>query len=288
MFASFTNYKGCTDMSMRTYAFAVGAAALLGVQAVQAQPVNGCPPGQAMQSSSPSGNTVTCVPIPDATALRAAIDAEAQVRSTADTALSGEISELRAKMEEQSITGRWAFTGPQNCLSSSTGFNTTLQPIFVAGVTVLSTSATAVSGVRIFGAPDAAGKGTGTASATFHTITHPTFLSPPPAPPAASPFRTGSAAITALQSAFSYEIQGENVIIDDGSAVGQIVKGSPGTIQTIGNPRFFGKISKDRRTILLAQEDLVVEQSVFTPPAGTPFTTDRVCWRERTLIKLDQ
>jgi hypothetical protein len=52
--------------------------------------------------------------------------------------------------------------------------------------------------------------------------------------------------------------------------------------------RFFGKISKDRRTILLAQEDLVIEQSVFTPPAGTPFTTDRVCWRERALIKLDQ
>src|SRR5688572_1358612 len=214
-------------MSMRIYAFAVGAAALLGVQAVQAQPVNGCPPGQAMQSSSPSGNTVTCVPIPDATALRAAIDAEAQARINADTALSGEISELRAKVEEPSIAGRWAFTGPQNCLSSSTGFNATLQPIFVAGATVLSTSSTAVSGVRIFGAHDAAGKGTGTVSATFHTLTHPTFLSPPPAPPAASPFRTGSAAITALQSAFSYEIQGENVIIDDGSAVGQIVKGSP-------------------------------------------------------------
>jgi len=250
-----------------------------------------------MQSSSPSGNTVTCVPIPDAAALRGAIDAEAQTRSNADIALSGEISELRAKVEEPSIAGRWAFTGPQNCLSSSTGFNTaTLQPIFVAGATVLSTSSTAVSGVRIFGAPDAAGKGTGTASATFHTLTHPTFLSPtpplplPPAPPIvpASPFRTGSAAITALQSTFSYEIQGENVIIDDGPAVGQIVKGSPGTIQTLGNPRFFGKISKDRRTILLAQEDLIVEQSVFTPPAGTPFTTDRVCWRERTLIKLDQ
>jgi hypothetical protein len=283
-------------MSMRIYAFAVGAAALLGVQAIQAQPLNGCPPGQAMQSSSPSGNTVTCVPIPNAAALQGAIAAEAQARSNADTALSGEISELRAKVEEPNIAGRWAFTGPQNCLSSSTGFNTTLQPNFVTGVTVLSTSATAVSGVRIFGAPDAAGKGTGTASATFYTITHPTFLSPtppPPAPPAppivpAPPFRTGSAAITALQSTFSYEIQGENVIIDDGSAVGQIVKGSPGTIQTIGNPRFFGKISKDRRTILLAQEDLVVEQSVFTPPVGTPFTTDRVCWRERTLIKLDQ
>ena len=42
------------------------------------------------------------------------------------------------------------------------------------------------------------------------------------------------------------------------------------------------------QTILLAQEDLVVEQSVFTPPVGTPFTTDRICWRERTLVKLDQ
>jgi hypothetical protein len=211
-------------------------------------------------------------------------------------ALSGEISQLRAKVEEPSIAGRWAFTGPQHCLSSSTGFNTSLQPIFVAGVTVLSTSATAVSGVRIFGPPDAAGKGTGTASATFHTVTHPTFVSPtpppppPPAPPIvpASPFRIGSAAITTLEGTFGYEIQGENVIIDDVPALGHIVKGFPGSIQTLGNPRFFGKISKDRRTILLAQEDLVVEQSVFTPPVGTPSTTDRICWRERTLIKLDQ
>ena len=276
-------------MNMRIYAFAVGAAALLGVQAVQAQPMNGCPPGHAMQSSSPGGNTVTCVPIPDTAALRGAIDAEAQARSSADTALSGEISELRAKVEEPSIAGRWAFTGPQNCLSSSTGFNTTtLQPIFIAGATVLSTSSTAVSGVRIFGAPDAAGKGTGTASATFHTITNPTFLSPAPPVPA-SPFRPGSAAITTLEGTFSYEIQGENVIIDDAPAVGQIVKGFPGTIHILGNPRLFGKISKDRRTILLAQEDLVVEQSVFTPANGTPSTTtDRVCSRERTLIKLDQ
>ena len=283
-------------MSMRTYAFALGAAALFGTQ-VQAQPMNGCPPGQAMQSSSPSGNTVTCVPIPDTAALRGAIDAEVQARINADTALAGGISELRAKVEEPSIAGRWAFTGPQNCLSSSSGFNaTTLQPNFIAGVTVLGTSATSVSGVRTFGAPDAAGKGTGTASATFYTVTHPTFLSPtpppppPPAPPIvpASPFRIGSAAITTLQGTFSYEIQGENVIINDDPAVGQIVKGFPGTIQTLGVPRFFGKISKDRRTILLAQEDLVVEQSVFTPPVGTPSTTDRVCWRERTLIKLDQ
>lgn len=276
-------------MTMRIYAFAVGAAALLGAQTVLAQPMNGCPPGHAMQSSSPGGNTVTCVPIPDAGALRGAIDAEAQARSNADTALSGEISELRTKMEEPSLAGSWAFTGPQHCLSSSSGFNTiTLQPIFVAGVTVLSTSSTAVSGVRVFGAPDAAGKGTGTASATFHTITHPTFLSPaPPVPP--SPFRTGSASISTLQSTFSYAIQGENVVIDDDPAAAQIVKGFPGTVQTVGNPRFFGKISKDRRTILLAQEDLVIEQSVFTPPApGTPSTTDRVCWRERTLIKLDQ
>ena len=78
------------------------------------------------------------------------------------------------------------------------------------------------------------------------------------------------------------------MIIDDAPAVGLIVKGFPGTVQILGNPRFFGKISKDRRTILLAQEDLVIEQSVFTPVTGAPSTTDRVCSRERTLIKLDQ
>ena len=264
-------------MSIRIYGLAVAVTALFGLPAVHAQPTTGCPPGQAMQSSSPSGKTVTCVPIPDT------------------TALGGEISELRAKVEEPSIAGRWAFTGPQNCLASSTGFNpSTLVPIFLAGSTVLSPSSTSVSGVRVFGPPDAQGKGSGTASATFYSITQPTFLSPtppsppPPAPPIFPPFRTGAASVSTLQSTFIYEIQGENVIIDDAPAVGQIVKGNPGTVQTVGNPRFLGKISKDGRTILLAQEDLVVEQSVFTPAVGTPVTTDRVCWRERTLIKLDQ
>ena len=266
-------------MSMRIYAFAVGAAAFFGVEVVEAQPMNGCPPGHAMQSSSPSGNTVTCVPIPDAAALRSAIDAEAQARSNADTSLAGEIAELRAKAEAPSIGGRWAFTGPQNCVASSSGFNTDLQANFVPGVTILTTSTTAVSGVRTFGVPDAEGKGTGTASATFHTITH------PPVP--VSFLRAGSAAISTLQGAFSYEIQGEDLIIDDAPAVSPIVKGAPGSVQILGNPRLIGKISKDRRTILLTQETVVVEQSVFTRLDGVAFTTDRVCWRERTLIKLD-
>ena len=48
---------------------ALAAAAIaLGAQSVLAQKMNGCPTGQAMQSSDPSGKNVTCVPIPDTAA----------------------------------------------------------------------------------------------------------------------------------------------------------------------------------------------------------------------------
>lgn len=284
-------------MTIRMYGFAVATAALLGVQAVQAQPMNGCPTGQVMQASDPSGRTVRCVAIPDTGALQGAIEAETRARADADTALFGEISDLRAKVQEQSIAGRWGFIGAQTCLSSSTGFIPgTLNPNFIPGLTILSVNSNTVIGERVFGAPDASGKGAGSSTATFHNITHPTFLSPPapppppPAPPivVSSPFRTGGASISTLASTFDYELDGDTVILDDHPAVGHITKGFPGTIEARGNPRFKGTISKDRRTILVIQEDMVVEQSVFTPANGAPpSVNDRICHRERTLTKLD-
>jgi hypothetical protein len=55
---------------------ALAAAALFtAVQGASAQPVNGCPAGQAIQAADPSGRNVRCVPIPDVAALQSQIDA---------------------------------------------------------------------------------------------------------------------------------------------------------------------------------------------------------------------
>src|SRR4249920_1420038 len=64
---------------------ALGAAVIaLGAQSALADKMNGCPAGQAMQSSDPSGKNVTCVPIPDTSALQQQITNEAAARQAMD------------------------------------------------------------------------------------------------------------------------------------------------------------------------------------------------------------
>src|SRR3954451_6541852 len=43
---------------------AAGGVLFVAAQTATAQPVNGCPAGQAMRASNPSGRNVRCVPIP--------------------------------------------------------------------------------------------------------------------------------------------------------------------------------------------------------------------------------
>ena len=69
---------------------AMAAGALwVAAHTASAQLVNGCPAGQAIQSSDASGRNVTCVPIPNVSALQAAdtqlqrnIEAEANSRAS--------------------------------------------------------------------------------------------------------------------------------------------------------------------------------------------------------------
>src|SRR5436305_15269093 len=71
---------------------AIAAGALFtAVQGASAQPVNGCPAGQAMQASDPSGRNVRCVPIPDVSGLQGQIGAETAARQAADTGLQNRL-----------------------------------------------------------------------------------------------------------------------------------------------------------------------------------------------------
>ena len=59
---------------------------LTAAQTASAQQTNGCPAGQAMQSSDPSGRNVTCVAIPNVSGLQGQISAETAARIAADNA----------------------------------------------------------------------------------------------------------------------------------------------------------------------------------------------------------
>src|SRR5438094_3442586 len=63
----------------------------LAAQTASAQQTNGCPAGQAMQSSDPSGKNITCVAIPNVSGLQGQISAETAARQAADAQLQGAI-----------------------------------------------------------------------------------------------------------------------------------------------------------------------------------------------------
>ena len=61
------------NATTRALAGMSAAALFLAAQTALAQQTNGCPAGQAMQSSDPSGKRITCVPIPDVSGLQGQI-----------------------------------------------------------------------------------------------------------------------------------------------------------------------------------------------------------------------
>ena len=199
------------------------AAVALCAQSAWAQKMNGCPDGQAMQSSDPSGKNVTCVPIPDTAGLQQSIaneaaarqaqdanlstmiGAEAAARGAADGALQGGINAeaaarqaadqaLGARIDaiavETDIVGTWAVVGTTNCLQSSTGFVAdTMSPIIPgpgAGNAFVSQLSGTFSGTRTFNAG-----GSGHSAGLSHTMNFPGMFygtnliqqNPPPAPP---------------------------------------------------------------------------------------------------------
>jgi hypothetical protein len=68
---------------------AAAALFLTAAQTASAQQTNGCPAGQAMQSSDPSGRNITCVAIPNVSGLQGQISAETAARQAADAQLQG-------------------------------------------------------------------------------------------------------------------------------------------------------------------------------------------------------
>jgi hypothetical protein len=280
-------------MSLRWLGIAFVPLFLLGIQTAAAQPMNGCPAGQAMQSSDPSGKKVTCIPVPDTAGLQGQINAEAAARQSADAGLQGQINDLR----ETSVVGRYAVTGTRGCVSSQLGFNNDLTPKpgtpatpetpavtnFVQYFTVVTV------GVRTFNAD-----GTGTTQFRSQAILAPSvfftatggagiaFLNPPPQP-------SGGANVADVSGSFTWQVLDGKLIIDSEPTVGTFTRGNRAgwTVETRDVPKLVGVLGKDLRTISVAHEDAGIETSVQTSPDGLTVTTSpRICARDSLLRKL--
>ena len=299
----------------------VAGAFLLAAQTALAQQTNGCPAGQAMQSSDPSGKRITCVPIPDVSAVQGQISAEAAARASADTQLQNAINAeantrggmdamllqglqqetadrkaavdaLRNDAIEASIVGTYTFTGPVTCLNANVGsFNAdfTIKPT-VAGApsTVVQLLSGMSTGTRTFNADF-----TGTIHVTtFSILPSSTFFSPTSAGVAFAGFPNPSGGASAVDQdgSFTWEItpQGKLIITED-AINGTVTAGSRvgWSVVNTGTPRQVGVLGKDLRLIALTTEGLKVENTTQTSPDHLQSSsTDRICTRERLLRKL--
>jgi hypothetical protein len=232
----------------------LAAVLMLGAQQALAQPMNGCPDGQAMQSTDPSGRKITCVPV---------------------------------QAGESDIVGKWAMTGTTNCLQASGGFNPqTLAPVIpTVGTTVVSQLAGTFIGTRTFYAG-----GTGRSVGTSHSLTFPQSVYGGGMPPSVG--GTGGASTATLDAAFTWSIQADGtLVIDDDNSIPQpftspnSLLGQTVTIENV--PSFVGFVSKDKRTIVVAHPGMSLETSVRRNAAGAELgRTPRFCSRSRVLTRL--
>lgn len=230
------------------------AVTALGAPPALAQPVIGCPAGQAMQSSDPSGKKITCVPVGGG---------------------------------ESDIVGTWAVNGTTSCLSTTIGFN----PQFMAPTvpTVGANSVTHLHGTFIGTRTFYAG-GTGLSVGTSHSLGFPAVNYGGGVPPSIG--GTGAASTATLHAGFTWSIQPDGkLVIEDDNSIAQPFTAPPallGQTVTIENvPPFVGYISKDKRTILATHPGMSMETSVRRDAAGTELArAPRFCARSRVMTRL--
>ena len=219
-------------------------------QQTLAQPVSGCPEGQAMQSSDPSGRRVTCI-----------------------------------QVTEADIIGQWAMTGTTNCLQATRGFDPqNFSPLISTLTNAVSQLAGTFIGTRTFYVG-----GTGHTVGTTHSTTFPatnyTTTSSSPGFQGGASVATLDANFT-----WSIQPDGTILIDDDNSIGQPITAPASllGQTVTIENvPSFLGYISKDKRTIEMTHVTMAVETSVRRNASGVEQSrTPRFCTRARVLTRL--
>jgi hypothetical protein len=251
------------------------------------------------------------VPIPDTSALQGAINTEAGARAAGDAALQANIdaeaglrgvmdSTLQTAIEElrpRAIAGTYTFSGTQTCISSTFGFNEDLTPASSPDPTraaVVSQFAAISSGTRIFNAD-----GTGTTQVSGFSMNFPGafYLNPlPPGFPTAGVATGGPNAKPAggaggfeQAGVFTWRVEGNELIIQDGEASGTITQGGTTqgcTVRAVNLPPSKGTLGKDLGIITMIPSAIQQETSITECSDGRRFSTPRICYRERLLRKM--
>lgn len=227
------------------------AVTLLCAQQALGQPVNGCPDGQAMQSSDPSGRKITCI-----------------------------------QVTEADIIGQWATTGTTSCLQASGGFNTfTFSPIVpTVGFTVVSMLTGDFLGTNTFYAG-----GTGRSVGASHVMVSAgtTYNAPLGfvSPGGASVATLDSNFVWSIQSDGKLVIDHQDPVVQPFSAPPAFL-GQTATIDRV--PLLVGYISKDKRTIEITHPVMQLETSVrrIGVSGAIQSTSPRYCSRTRVLTRL--
>ena len=261
------------------------------VNLAQAQAVRGCPDGQAVNSLNPNGTPVQCIPVPapvNLAPLEAAILQESLERKAAD-------ADLRASINETKVSGTYAFSGTQVCLTSTTGFREDLTPApstDPARAAVVFPATVYTTGFRTFN-----DDGTGTLEQSNQAVNHPTIfvtnsgfagvgtvVEPP------NPGRPSGTVNSARQSGtFTWRVSDGKLLIADASPIAGPSDAGPNNGCTISNenvPPMVGVLAKDLRTISLANDGIAVERNTITCSGVVVSSTPRICHRQRLLQKM--
>jgi len=278
-------------MNLRQCVFCVFAATAGFVNQVQAQPVRSCPDGQAVNSLHPNGEPTQCIPIPPAVnlaPLELAIVQESAERKQAD-------AELRASINETKISGTYAYSGSQICLTSSTGFREDLTPMpstDPARAAVVFPATVYTTGFRTFNED-----GTGSVELSAQAVTHPTIfvknsgfagdgtIVEPPNPGRPS----GTIASARQTGTFSWRVADGKLFITDASPLSGPFDAGPSKGCTVTNdnvPPMVGVLAKDLKTISLANDGVAVERNTITCSGVTVSSSPRICHRQRLLQKM--
>ena len=277
-------------MILRQCVFCVLAAAAGFINQVQAQPVRSCPEGQAVSSLNPNGTPVQCIPVPapvNLAPLEAAILQESVERKAAD-------DDLRASINETKIAGTYAYSGPQVCLTSTTGFREDLTPMpstDPARAAVVIHTTLYATGFRTFNED-----GTGIVDISAQAVSDPTtFVTSsgfagvgtvvePPNPGRPS----GSISGGRQTGTFTWHVADGRLFIADSPVTGTFDFG-PNKGCTVSNqdvPSMVGVLAKDLRTISLAQDGVAIERITVACSGVVVSSSPRVCHRQRLMQKM--
>lgn len=183
------------------------------------------------------------------------------------------------KNRNAQLKGPYALTGTIECIVSGTPWNPNLTPTSFA----ISTRGTLV-GVQTFN---------GDGTSTFKVRSD--FLNPPPVTNGPTPPNTPLGGISAgandATAQIAYNIDNAGLLSMDlvpGTLLQATTVAGPGVGSsfTLDHHALSGMVSRDKKTIVLATVDPVMETQTITPAVGSPFVRYRVCIRTTVLTQI--